>query len=111
MDKARSNSLAAPLRADAVAEKTLERARGEGSGAEKRRDVRYPVSAAAEIVEARSRTRLSARAADISLSGCYLDAINLFPVGSAVGCDSRMKLARSNARPASLTRFPEWEWA
>ena len=85
MDKVRSNSLAAPLRAEAVAEKTLERARSEGGGAEKRRDVRYPVSAAAEIVEARSRTRLSARAADISLSGCYLDAINLFPVGAAVG--------------------------
>jgi len=85
MDKVRSNSLAAPLRAEAVAEKTVERARAESSGAEKRKATRYPVSAAAEIVETRSRTRLSARAADISLSGCYLDAINLFPVGSAVG--------------------------
>jgi hypothetical protein len=85
MDKVRLNSLAAPLRADAFAENRGESARAEASGgAEKRKATRYPVSAAAEIVEARSRTRLSARAADISLSGCYLDAINLFPVGSAV---------------------------
>ena len=73
MDKAHSNSLASPAEAQR-----------EGGGAEKRKAVRYPVSAAAEIVEARSRTRLSARASDISLSGCYLDAINLFPVGAAV---------------------------
>lgn len=73
MDKVYSNSLAPPAEA-----------RREGGVAEKRKNVRYPVSAAAEVVEARSRTRLSARASDISLSGCYLDAINIFPVGAAV---------------------------
>jgi len=51
---------------------------------ERRIETRYPVSAAAELIETASRTRLSARAADLSLSGCYLDAINLFPVGSTV---------------------------
>jgi hypothetical protein len=74
MDKVPSNSLAARPQAHARAE----------GGWTERKDIRYPVSAAAEIIEARSRTRLSARAADISLGGCYLDAINLFPVGAVV---------------------------
>jgi hypothetical protein len=86
MDKLRSNSLALPsLREGAGAQSAGQGARNEASANERRRDVRYPVSAAAEIVEARSRTRLSGRASDISLSGCYLDAINLFPVGAVVG--------------------------
>jgi len=87
MDKVRSNTLVTPPapRADTSAQPAADRTRDEAGTAEKRGQVRYPVSAAAEIVEARSRTRLSARAADISLSGCYLDAINLFPVGAVVG--------------------------
>jgi hypothetical protein len=54
------------------------------SSAEKRSHLRYPISADAVIIEARSRTRLRGRASDLSLSGCYLDAINLFPVGTPV---------------------------
>jgi hypothetical protein len=86
MDKARSNTLA-PLTAHdhATAQSAGAAANSNPPGAEKRKDERYPVSAAADIFEARSRTRLSGRAADISLSGCYVDAINLFPVGTAVG--------------------------
>lgn len=86
MDKVRSNSLATPsLREEAAAQTAGARAQNPTGGPQKRADVRYPVSAGAEVVEPRSRTRLSARAADISLGGCYLDAINLFPVGTAVG--------------------------
>ena len=117
MDKVHSNSLAAPAEAPR-----------EGSGAEKRKDTRYPVSAAAEVVELRSRTRLSARAADISLSGCYLDAINLFPAGSAVAlrltaetrtfeCEARvtyslpgmgMGLAFTKMSPSQATMLRDW---
>jgi len=50
-----------------------------------RGDVRYPVSANAVVIDARSDTRVRGRAADISLSGCYLDAVSLFPIGASVG--------------------------
>jgi hypothetical protein len=36
------------------------------------------------VVEPRSQTRLKGRAADLSLTGCYLDATNLFPSGTSV---------------------------
>ena len=53
-------------------------------GAEKRRSVRYSVCADAIIVESVSSTRLTGRAADLSLAGCYLDGINSFPVAASV---------------------------
>ena len=47
---------------------------------EQRRSVRHSFSAAAEVVEVVSGTRLrmNARVADLSLGGCYLDTINPF---------------------------------
>ena len=37
------------------------------------------------MVEARSQTRLKGRVADLSLTGCYLDATNQFSAGASVG--------------------------
>ena len=85
MDDVRSNppQTQPPPRAEAVAE-TLSHGEQNAHGAEKRRSVRYPVCADAIIVEVLSSTRLTGRAADLSLGGCYLDGINSFPVAASV---------------------------
>jgi hypothetical protein len=45
---------------------------------ERRRDLRYPFTAAVEAVEPKSQTKLNARTSDISLGRCYVDTINPF---------------------------------
>jgi hypothetical protein len=53
--------------------------------AEDRRQARrHTFSATAEVVEVVSGARLSARAADLSLQGCYLDSLNPFAIGTNV---------------------------
>ena len=63
------------------------------------------------MVEAVRSTRLKGRAADLSLGGCYLDAINQFPVGASV----RLRLTReahSFECEARVTYSCQaWEWA
>jgi hypothetical protein len=49
-----------------------------------RKTVRFAVSATAEVVDLRTRARISGRATDLGISGCYVDAMSPFPVGSAV---------------------------
>jgi hypothetical protein len=51
---------------------------------ERRSSVRFPISAVSELVDAGTHTRISARVSDISLSGCYFDAINVFVPGTKV---------------------------
>jgi PilZ domain-containing protein len=52
----------------------------------KRRSVRRcPLVASAEVTELRSGARLSARTSELSLGGCYVDALNPFPEGTLVG--------------------------
>jgi hypothetical protein len=88
--------------AQAVADAPGQSPQNQPNGAERRNHARYPVSADAVIVEPRSRTKLRGRASDLSLSGCYLDAINLFPVGTPV----RLRLtaeARAFECQASVT--------
>ena len=46
--------------------------------AERRTSERFPFSAVTEIVDIASSTRITARVSDISLTGCYLDVINVF---------------------------------
>jgi hypothetical protein len=46
--------------------------------AERRASERFPFSAVTEIVDIATATRITARVSDISLSGCYLDVINVF---------------------------------
>jgi PilZ domain len=51
---------------------------------ELRRSPRVPFIAAAEIMEANTQVRLSARTSDISRHGCYMDMVNPLPPGVAV---------------------------
>ncbi len=77
--EADSGVLVAPLSSDGG---TLSpERRGED---ERRRTVRCAVNAAAVIVEAKSRTRMSGRAADLSLTGCYVDTISPFALETIV---------------------------
>ena len=52
--------------------------------AERRNSMRQAVSASAELIESRSRTRLAGRATDLSPGGCYVDTVSPFPVGTTV---------------------------
>ena len=79
MEKVRSNPSVARAQPYAEGAKTSAPAK------ERRGGARYTVSADAVVVEPRSQTRLKGRAADLSLTGCYLDATNLFPSGTSVG--------------------------
>ena len=56
-----------------------------GGGPERRRAVRYPFTASAEIMDLRSNTRVTGRSSDLGLGGCYIDILSPFAVGSAVG--------------------------
>ena len=49
---------------------------------ERRVHPRYSLSADAEIVESKSRTKMSARVSDLSRSGCYVEMMSPFPQGS-----------------------------
>jgi PilZ domain len=51
---------------------------------ERRVHTRYSLSADAEIVESKSRTKMSARVSDLSRSGCYVEMMSPFPQGSQV---------------------------
>ena len=122
MEKVRSNS---PV---AQAQPYAEEAKTSAQATEKRNGVRYTVSADAVLIEARSQTRLRGRAADLSLSGCYLDATNLFPAGTSVGlrltreghsftCEARvayslpgmgMGLAFTKVAPDQATELRRW---
>ena len=51
---------------------------------EQRTALRYPFSAAAEVIELPSGHGLSARTSDLGLEGCYIDTLNPFPVESLV---------------------------
>jgi hypothetical protein len=51
---------------------------------ENRAQVRYPFTAAAEIYELRSQTRVSGRCSDLGAGGCYIDTLSPFAVGAVV---------------------------
>ena len=53
-------------------------------GAERRKSGRFAVSASADILELRTRTRLSGRASDLGAGGCYIDTVSPFPVGTSL---------------------------
>ena len=55
-----------------------------GESAERRTSVRFAVSASADMLELRTRTRLSGRASDLGGGGCYVDTVTPFPVGTSV---------------------------
>jgi len=51
---------------------------------ERRRDARYPFTAAVEAVELRSQTRIQGRTTDLSRGGCFIDTLTTFQPGSIV---------------------------
>ena len=59
-------------------------------GRESRAQVRFPFTAAAEIYELHSQTRLTGRCSDLSSGGCYIDTLSPFAVGTTV----RVRLER-----------------
>src|SRR5215475_6433187 len=57
---------------------------GVAIGAERRVHPRYPFTAAAEALDARSNSRMSARVSDLARGGCYVDTFCPFPVRTGV---------------------------
>lgn len=51
---------------------------------ERRGGVRFPFTAAAEVHDLRSQTRVVGRCSDLGSGGCYVDTLSPFSVGSAV---------------------------
>ena len=51
---------------------------------ERRRTIRYPFVASAELIDEKSQTQLSVRVTELSLYGCYFDTVNPFPVQTRV---------------------------
>lgn len=51
---------------------------------DRRETERFPFSAFAEIIDCASKSRLPVRIADVSRNGCYVDSINVLPVGTSV---------------------------
>jgi hypothetical protein len=51
-----------------------------------RQHFRYPISASAVVIDTstQAKARLAARASDLGMNGCYLDAMNPFPVGTPI---------------------------
>jgi hypothetical protein len=51
---------------------------------DRRAYARYQYTAEAKVIERLSEAELSGRCSDISLGGCYIDALSPFPVGAGV---------------------------
>jgi len=51
---------------------------------ERRRYLRFPISATLEAVETKSGTKLTGRTSDLGLGGCYVDTLSPFPIGADV---------------------------
>lgn len=51
---------------------------------DKRRHTRFPVSVSAEVIEAKTRARVTGRASDLGVGGCYVDTLNTFAEGTQV---------------------------
>jgi hypothetical protein len=53
-------------------------------GTENRKQARFPFTAAAEVYEIRSQTRVKGRCSDLGAGGCYVDTLIPFAVGAVV---------------------------
>jgi PilZ domain-containing protein len=61
------------------------------AAAERRDARRYAFICPAELIDLSGSARISARTADLSLHGCYIDTLNPFPLGTRV----RLQLTKS----------------
>jgi hypothetical protein len=57
--------------------------------ADRRTSERFPFSAVTEVVDLATATLITARVSDISLTGCYLDVINVFGPGTKIQINIR----------------------
>ena len=53
-------------------------------GEERRRSIRYPFEAAAEVSDDNAQGTLGVRVSKISLHGCYLETASPFPAGTSL---------------------------
>jgi hypothetical protein len=73
----------------------LDQPEGEQTALVERRETRrYAFICPAELLDLGGNTRISARTADLSLHGCYIDTLNPFPVGTRV----RLQLVKNDLR-------------
>jgi hypothetical protein len=67
------------------------RAKSATLNSERRKAPRHNFVATAQLMDATNSTRLSGRVIEISRSGCYVDSLNAFPVGTQlmvrISCD------------------------
>lgn len=54
------------------------------ANAERRERERFAFSAEAEVIEEKTGTRLCGRTSDLGEQGCYVDAVNPYPLGTSV---------------------------
>jgi hypothetical protein len=59
--------------------------------AERRKSKRYPITAGAVIIDVQTMARVTGRASDLGLGGCYIDVLTPLPVGTRV----RLNLERN----------------
>lgn len=52
--------------------------------AERRRNLRFPFSAAVEMTESATGAKIHGRTADLGLGGCYIDTLTPLPVGAEI---------------------------
>ena len=57
-----------------------------------RRHTRFPFTALVEALEPKTNTQISGRSSDVSISGCYVDTLSPFPIGTVI----RIRLTREN---------------
>jgi hypothetical protein len=65
---------------------------------ERPRAPRYPFIAGIELTDVRSEAQIRERTSDLSLFGCHVDTLKLFPTGTRV----RMRIAHRGANFAAL---------
>ena len=73
---------------------------------ERRANVRYPFTAAADVVDTISGTRLSARCSDLGLGGCFIDTTSPFPIGTAVALRLTMEQKSFQANASVAYSMP-----
>jgi hypothetical protein len=70
--------------------------------AERRASQRFTLVASADVLDLHSGMRISARVADLSLSGCYMDCLSPLPVGSnmrlRISCNSQTVELKATVR-------------
>lgn len=62
----------------------LQEEQAKSAGAERRTQVRYPFTAAAEVYDVHSQTRVTGRCSDLGPGGCYVDTLSPLVIGAAV---------------------------